>query len=136
MTYKDYTTENDLIRKDFLLDDFIDSGTGGEKKIANYEIVESSFLSASDIKGVDGVKIEILTETEDVKTDWGMKPQCKVKVTAEGETHEKNMAFNQPTINYLVKKFGKSSKEWIGTSFGITTKFIKGNDAIVPKDSI
>ena len=101
-------------------------------KIANYEIVDSQFLSASDIKSVDGVKIEILTEIEDAKTEWGLKPQGKVKVTASGETHEKTMGFNQPMINYLVKNFGKSSKEWIGKTVNITTKFIKGNDAIVP----
>jgi len=106
---------------------------GGESKIANYEIVESNFISASDIKGVDGVKIEILTEAKDVKTDWGMKPQCKVKVSVGDEIHEKDISLNVPMVNFLVKTYGKSSGGWIGKTVDVTTKFIKGNDAIVPK---
>jgi len=108
---------------------------GGESKIANYEIVESNFISASDIKGVDGVKIEILTEAQDVKTDWGMKPQCKVKVSVGDEIHEKDISLNRPMINYLVRNYGKSSSGWIGKTFEVKTTFIKGNDAIVPKDT-
>lgn len=108
---------------------------GGESKIANYEIVESNFLSASDIKGVEGVKIEILTEAQDVKTDWGMKPQCKVKVSVGVEVHEKDISLNRPMINYLVRNYGKSSKDWIGKTIDVKTTFIKGNDAIVPKDT-
>jgi len=121
--------ERDLQQKD-LLQDF---DYGGEKKIANYEIVESDFLAASEIKNVDGVKIEILTEAQDVKTDWGMKPQCEVNVSVGNETHKKTISFNRPMINYLVGTFGKSSKDWIGKTIEVTTKFIKGNDAIIPK---
>ncbi len=76
----------------------------------------------------------ILTEAKDVSTNWGMKPQCKVNVSSGGETHEKDMSLNQPMINYLVSNHGKSSNEWIGKTIDVTTKFIKGNDAIVPKD--
>ena len=122
--------ERDLQQKD-LLQDF---DNGGEKKIANYEIVESDFLTASDIKNVDGVKIEILTEAQDVKTDWGMKPQCEVKVFVGNETHKKTTSFNKPMINHLVRTYGKSSKDRIGKTVEVTTKFIKGNDAIVPKE--
>ncbi len=63
-----------------------------------------------------------------------MKPQCKVKVIASNEVHEKDMSLNQPMINYLVSKHGKSSNGWVGKTIEVTTKFIKGNDAIVPKD--
>ncbi len=76
----------------------------------------------------------LLTEAKDVSTDWGMKPQCKVSVSASGETHDKDISLNQPMINYLVHHHGKSSNGWIGKTIEVTTKFIKGNDAIVPKD--
>ncbi len=62
-----------------------------------------------------------------------MKPQCKVKVSVGVETHMKTISFNKPMINFIVKKFGKDSKEWIGKVIPVTTKHIKGNDAIVPK---
>jgi len=104
-------------------------------KQMEYEIKESAYLKASDIKGVDNVSIELLSEVKDVNTSWGNKPQCEAKITNGKETTTKTYQLNQPTINYLVGKFGKQSSNWVGKKFDATTTFIKGNDAIVPKVS-
>jgi len=68
-----------------------------------------------------------------VSSEYGVKNQAKVKITNGLESHDKIMNFNKPTISYLVKKFGKDSKDWIDKEIAITTKTIKNNLAIVPK---
>lgn len=78
------------------------------------------------------MSIEVLDEIKDVMTNYGAKAQGLVKVTNGIETSEKKMNFNQPMKNYLINKAGKDSKKWIGQKVLITTKFIQGNDAIIP----
>jgi hypothetical protein len=93
---------------------------------------ESNFLKPSDLSGLDQLSIEILDEVVPVNTSFGVKNQGKVKVTNGKESHDKTMSFNQPFINFLVGKYGKDSKSWIGKKIEITTKTIKNNLAIVP----
>ena len=103
--------------------------------MTEYEKTESNFLRVADVHGVDGLTLTILEEVVPVNTDFGKKDQAKVKIEGHGESYEKIMTFNQTTINWLIDNFKGNSKDWIGKSFAITTKMIKGNNAIVPKDA-
>ena len=104
--------------------------------MTEYEKKESNFLKVADVQGVDGLTLTILEEVSPVSTDFGQKDQAKVKVEGHGEAYEKIMTFNQTTINWLIDNISTNSKDWIGKSLKITTKKIKGNEAIVPKDSV
>lgn len=118
----------DLILKDLLYDN------GGDK-MTEYEVQESGFLSPTECKDVDGLRITILEEVKPQPSDFGQKDRAKVRITNGTESHEKLMNFNKPFINYLVKNHGKDSAKWIGVEVPITTKTIKGNLAIIPKEA-
>jgi len=85
------------------------------------------------VANIDGISLEILDEVKDIATDYGVKAQCRVRVSGHGEKHEKKFNVNTPTKNYLINKLGKESKKWIGATFPITTKTILSNLTIVPK---
>lgn len=75
-----------------------------------------------------------MSEIKNESTQYGPKPTGNVKYAKGLETHEKPMRFNQIFINWLIKKSeSKDSQKWIGMKPEITTKVIKGNNAIVPK---
>lgn len=91
---------------------------------------ESEYISGKDLKGIDGITFEILSEVKDESTDFGVKPRCRVKVTKGDETHEKKWTLNLQNINYLINAYGKDSNNWIGKKVGIFTEQVKGNTAI------
>lgn len=65
-------------------------------------------------KGVDfksGDTLVVASEGKKVEGQWGMQDIFLVKLQS-GE--EKNISFNQTTINGLIDAYGKESNEWIG----------------------
>ena len=70
-----------------------------------------------DIRGGDSV--EILDEGEWVEGQFGKQFVVKIKTTV-GE--ERNVNFNQTTINVLHDEFGEDTAEWVGRSVVIKVK--------------
>ncbi len=70
-----------------------------------------------------GDKIEILSAGEIVPGDYGDRHVFSVK-TKNGE---KNLTFNQTTMNYLIDAFGEETSDWIGEE--VKVWIIKSNIA-------
>ena len=83
-------------------------------------------------KGVDfkdGDIITLLEEGKKIEGQFGVQDVFKVKLT---NNEEKNMSFNQTTINGLIDAFGKDDSKWIGKqvkvhliSQNVAGKFVK-----------
>lgn len=61
-----------------------------------------------DIK--DGDKITILNEGEIITGEWGDRHVFKVKTN----TGEKNLSFNQTSMNHIIEEYGDDTQDWKG----------------------
>ncbi len=129
MTYKDYTTENDLIRKDFLLDDFINDNYGGE----NMQISKSvGFVKASDVKDLGLKKFKIVTEAKEQSGNFGMELVCQIKaINDKGQKDDASWRINNTTRNVLIDAWGKDTSDWIGKEVSIKVVSINNKDSII-----
>lgn len=110
--------------------------TGSEKEI-EFEKKSSTFLSGKDLVGKSNIVLKVLDEIRNERTDYGMKPTGTVQYFDGTTVQSKVMRFNQLLINYLIEKTqSKESKAWVGVEIPIKLETIKGNIAIVPKESV
>lgn len=91
---------------------------GAYARKAPYEYEGNKF--EADIQ--NGDKIKILSEGEKVAGQYGEQDVFKV----ETRNGEKNLTFNQKSINVLIDELGEDSKSWVG----------KEVDVILKKDTI
>ena len=86
-------------------------------------------FAKKDVDYKNGDMVTIANEGKQVEGEWGMRDVFLVKL-ANGE--EKNITFQQTTMNGLIDAFGKDSKDWVGKSVkihlitqNVSGKFIK-----------
>jgi uridylate kinase len=95
-----------------------------------YEKIDSEYVSGKDLKGIDGVLIEIITEVKNETGEYGTKPTCKIAVVIGGEKTAKTWSLNNQNMNFLIETFGKDSLSWIGKTVGAFTEEVMGKTAI------
>lgn len=73
-----------------------------------------SWVKAADIKA--GTRVRLTTETVPHESEYQGKPikQNIAKARFEGDTEDKNVNINRPSINGLIDAFGTESTDWIG----------------------
>lgn len=95
-----------------------------------YKKIDSEYVSGKDLKGIDGILIEILTEVKNETGEYGVKPTCKIAVVVGGEKTAKTWSLNNQNTNFLIETFGKDSLSWIGKTVGVYTEEVMGKTAI------
>ena len=58
----------------------------------------------------DGDIIKILNAGEIIPGEWGDRQMFKISVS----TGEKNLSFNQTSVNNLIDVFGEDTQKWVG----------------------
>ena len=77
-----------------------------------------------------GDKVKILSEGETVTGQFGDQQVFKI----ETRNGEKNLTFNQKSINILIDEYGDEDKEWIGKEVNVILKkdTIANKKVIIP----
>ena len=86
-------------------------------------------FAKKDVDYKNGDKVTVANEGKQVEGEWGMRDVFLVKLP-NGE--EKNITFNQTSMNGLIDAYGADSKLWIGKELtihlitqNVSGKFIK-----------
>ena len=105
----------------------------GWKKIAEFELKESEFVNANELKERNVKEIKIISEIMPVQTQHGIKATGKIEFIDGLETITKEMRFNQTFLNHIIKTVdSKDSKKWLNTVWNVKYVEIMGHLATVP----
>ena len=63
----------------------------------------------------DGDIIKILNAGEIIPGEWGDRQMFKISVS----TGEKNLSFNQTSVNNLIDVFGEDTQKWVGQNIKV-----------------
>ena len=91
------------------------------------------FVKAIDVQ--EGkVIFNIIEEPNEVKGDYGIKLETRVKMSSEkGETAIARWTLNNTSKDNLINKYGTETTDWIGKNIPIVVEKISGKDAIIAK---
>ena len=91
------------------------------------------FIKAEDLKDATDTKFKILDEPVEVAGQYGKKLECRVKVTAKGQSVNARWSINNTSKNSLIDKFGAETSEWIGKEFNVYNSMVSGKETILVK---
>ena len=78
------------------------------------QVSTGSWAKAADIKSGTRVRLTTACEPSESTYEGKVMKQDTAKARFEGDTEDKNVRINRPSLNGLIDAFGARSEDWIG----------------------